>query len=456
MPWRALPDHDWQRIIAEVASYPDVTFGCAGLTGSGGRHVQTLLVTVRGGRKLPYVEHYFPGIYVSREQLPGSSAARALMNHRVGSVEIPPAPESTRATWVTGGDDIGLVAPSPVPRLYYSWTWGADQTTMQSIQPLMDTPLWASGKTFYPTLQDALLELLLGRTRNPQRTIYPALFGVVSLAYDQAYFGAVDYVADEGIVAQVVESSPGAASGYELQVAYQLHRTDQELHRHIKRIEQGGPLTVVTGAPPLLYWAALLDRGGNLIDHAERYGGSDTGDDTAPPSPMAVAEALDFLDSAWFNVFGRHLVGRVQLTSVANLTQTVNRREDFESRLSHLSDLLSAFRIGDDLLERGSVRQLKSAGSLLRMKNVLSKRLSEPDRTSAFEAVAKLRAIVELRGALQHPASTDTQKPDLPTALRRLSIGFPPDWQRAWTEVQLRTMAAGTEIRRALLATLTE
>src|SRR5262249_53886459 len=157
---------------------------------------------------------------------------------------------------------------SPMPRLYYYWGWAADAQAHQTVQPVMDAPLLASGK-YYPTLRDALLEVLLGRTRNPQRSIYPALFGVVSLVYDRAYLGAVDYVSDEGVVVQVGESEPGAAAGYELHVSYQLHTNDHELRQHNVRLDQGGVITVPTGAPPLFYWAALVSPGGDLIDQAE-------------------------------------------------------------------------------------------------------------------------------------------------------------------------------------------
>ncbi len=457
MPWRELPGYDWNRIIVELTHYPGgVTLGHASLTDSGGVQTQLILFTVRGGTDLPYVDQYFPGVHLHREQALGGQAAHALLTQRVLSLEIPRAPDGTRATWVTGGDDIGFAAPSPMPSIYYGWGWGADGQTTQAVQSMMDQPLSASGKSYYPTLRDALLEVLLSRTRSLQRPLHPAFYGVVSLAYDRAYLGAVDYVADEGIVVQVVESAPGAAGGYELQIAYQVHPTDQELRRHTQRIDQGGPITIATGAPPLFYWAALLDRGGQLIDQAERRGAPDSRAEAALLSPMALAEALDFLDSAWRNVFSQPLIGRVQLTSAANLTQIVNRRDDFESRLSHLSDLFGAFRIGDDLLRPSSVKQLKLAGSLLRMGRVTKERLSEPDRTSASKAIDELRAIVDLRAALQHKVTPDKRKPDLPTALRRLGIGFPPDWQQAWIEVQLRTVESVAEIRRALLATLPE
>ena len=52
-----------------------------------------------------------------------------------------------------------------------------------------------------------------------------------------------------------------------------------------------------------------------------------------------------------------------------------------------------------------------------------------------------------MRAALQHEEKAE---PDLPTALARLSIKYPPEWSQAWEAIRHRAVGALRDLRQAL------
>lgn len=167
---------------------------------------------------------------------------------------------------------------------------------------------------------------------------------------------------------------------------------------------------------------------------------------TAPrdPSPLELAEAFDHLDLAWRLQTGQRLVHVPRASVVARLTQLVSSRDEFDSRCSSLSDLLSCLQvplIGG--LDTDSKPLQRLEGALPAMTGDAA--------PGAVTAVGILRRVAGVRASQQHTGSAgryDRAWTDL--GLPR----FGSDWASAWRQIQVVTIDALTTIREALVSTL--
>jgi hypothetical protein len=173
---------------------------------------------------------------------------------------------------------------------------------------------------------------------------------------------------------------------------------------------------------------------------------------TIPASPLALPEALDFLDTAWRVAFGkRHALLRLRdTTSVAKLSQPCTTRADFESQLSALADILKAMDIPDALLSK--TRELPKDQTLTRLLDCLQTRLEESDYQEVERAVSTLRTVNDVRVALQHSGASR----ELPTTLAKLGIPYPPQWRDAWDRIRAATIEALRVVREKVLQYATE
>lgn len=187
------------------------------------------------------------------------------------------------------------------------------------------------------------------------------------------------------------------------------------------------------------------------MDSFEQSAPRPSADSVLPLPPLAVPEALDSLDWAWRLGFEQPLFERPQLTSVADATLAAAGREDLVTRLSNLANVLDAARVDDILLPAA---HSNARGALNRMKLALGRKLTDPDKSAAQDAVDELRAVVQLRVALQHKTTTSTRHPDQETALARLGLDFPANPSVAWERVRRTVVDAAAAIRRALRAQL--
>lgn len=223
---------------------------------------------------------------------------------------------------------------------------------------------------------------------------------------------------------------------------------DAEFERWSTSVETAGAATVPIPAPPLFYSVGLINPSGNLIDQLEgRVRAAQ--EDEIPLPPTALLDAFEVLDSAWRNFFGRRLIERPRLGGVADLSQPAGSHAEFSSRMTQLDDLVKGLRVDDDLLT--GTTALAPSATIGRMHDALGKVLSGADLTSAKGALGILSAANGIRVALQHKIDP-TRRADLPIALARLGITYPPDWPSAWEVVRHRVVDAVGEIRRALLA----
>ncbi len=167
--------------------------------------------------------------------------------------------------------------------------------------------------------------------------------------------------------------------------------------------------------------------------------------------PLALPEAIDFLDAVWQLAFGKRLLGTVASTHHAGLAQPCADRHQFGDRLSDLVDVFDRFDVPAPQVAEGGKAQPREA-TLLRMQNVLAERLAGDEGAidRIERAIAVLRAAAAARAAVEH---TDAAK-RLPQALATLGVSsYPPmSWADAWTQVRGAVIRALATIRDELRA----
>jgi hypothetical protein len=313
----------------------------------------------------------------------------------------------------------------------------------------LSDPAFGAGQPYYPTAHEALLEVLYGQTRDQGRrdTVHQI---AIHLPYTSAYLVGVDYVDGHGAVVTVAEGVEGGAAGHELQAVWKLHTSDRQLQRGTKRLISPGVVTFDVGAQPAYLSASLQDGYGLLVDQADWYAPAGDFDHATPLPSWALPEAFDFLASVWHHVTSKDLFEVHRISPAGGLTQPVASRSDFVSRLTDFADMVKAIRVHDSLLEPATAKRVEADKSIERLKLYAEAKLGPPELDSARSALEVLRGINRLRIALQHSDA----KPDLPTAMARLRINYPPDWSQAWEVVRHRAVGALGDLRRALESAL--
>lgn len=169
-------------------------------------------------------------------------------------------------------------------------------------------------------------------------------------------------------------------------------------------------------------------------------------------SPLALPEALDFLDTAWRVAFGKRqaLLRLRDTTSSAKLSQSCTTRADFESQLSALADILKAMDIPDVLLSK--TREINKDHTLTRLLDCLQTRLAESDYQEVERAVSTLRTVNEVRVAFQHSGAARA----LPTSLAKLGIPYLPQWGDTWDRIRAAIIEALRVIREKVLGYATK
>jgi hypothetical protein len=154
--------------------------------------------------------------------------------------------------------------------------------------------------------------------------------------------------------------------------------------------------------------------------------------------PRALLEALDYLDTTWRLAFDkRPLVRMRNAASTADLTGGCSSREEFQSRLSALTDLIKGFEIGDDLLAPDDTVQADH--TVARLRSCLRERFGEDAMAQADSALSVLTTATRVRVALQHEGASG----ELPKHMAALGVRYPPnDWGDAWDAVRSQVTAA--------------
>jgi hypothetical protein len=149
-------------------------------------------------------------------------------------------------------------------------------------------------------------------------------------------------------------------------------------------------------------------------------------------SPLALAEAFDFLDAQWRLVFGREhpLIRAGSLSEAAGIATPCTSKEQFESRMSDLADILDRLTVADELLAEAD--RAECTGSMNRIASCIRARMAGDAQARALAAVDRLRKIRRVRVALQHSGAAA----ELPRALSALGLdNLPPDWPAVWRRI---------------------
>jgi hypothetical protein len=160
--------------------------------------------------------------------------------------------------------------------------------------------------------------------------------------------------------------------------------------------------------------------------------------------PLQLPEAVDYLDTVWRLLFGRdrRVVRSGGVADIAALMLPCHSREEFESRLSDLADLLKRLDVAEELLPEGS--RIARDHTLERVKATLLHRTEGVDADEVESAVSLLQAANRIRIGQQHAAATRrTQE-----SFDLLGVDYPTDdWGVAWSKV--RSAAADCFLRLA-------
>lgn len=161
-------------------------------------------------------------------------------------------------------------------------------------------------------------------------------------------------------------------------------------------------------------------------------------------SPMELSDAFDHLDLAWRLQTNKRLVQIPRSSVVARLTQPVASKDEFDSRCSALSDLLSCLDVpvGGDL---------DSNSKPLQRLEVALPPMTGDAGAGAVAAVGVLRLVAGVRASQQHAGSA-CRYDRAWTALGLPRFGS--DWASAWRQIEVVTINALTTLREALVSTL--
>jgi hypothetical protein len=408
-------------------------------------------VTVRGGALVGDREYRYAHLRLRSRMQPPADTARNLREGRVlrsmGTREFREMqPTEGGAYWLTSGATFGMIAPLPTPSYYFSV--GLSSADLVS-QAELGEPAFGPGQPYYPSGQDAILEVLFGVTKHQGwRDMVNQV--LIQLPYFDAFIHQARYVEGAGVVVSVGEADTGTVAGHELQALWKIHLSEFSYQRDSRALKEAGDVTFPFDVKPAYFSASLQDPYGLLVDTIELQGRPDAQQQLQPIASDALPEAFDFLASVWSNVTRFDLFAVRRVAPAAELSVPVATRSDFSGRLSAFGDLLKAIRVDDSLVDAEAAKGLAEDSSIGRLKLAVQKLLASPQLDSATDALNILRDIVRVRVAIQHQHAT----PDLPTALARLGIAHPPDWAQAWEIVRHRAVDALRELRRALESAL--
>jgi hypothetical protein len=454
MATRRLDGEGWADALSRLERWRNEDLAvCWALVRASKEEPWTMLgITVRGGTTVPHRDYEYANLKLLSRMRRGPEIAEQL---RTGYLSAPVGEREFRqigaadgtAEWLTSGAIWGMTGPLPTPSYYFAVQIEGQQIISRG---RLSEPAYGPGQLYYPSGDDAMLEVLYGTTRHQGRRDLVNQ-AVIHLPYDDARIESVAYVDGEGVVVRIGEGGKGWASGHELQALWKIQFSETSYRRAGQAITHAGNVTFGVGTEPAYFAASLQNEEGLLVDYIERNVQPEAANELVPLPSEALNDAFDFLDSVWRNVTNKDLLEVHRVSSVARLTVTVKNRSDFSGRLSDLAEVFKAIKVDDSFIDAKLAKDLTPDKSLGRLKVAVQKLLKSPDADVATRAVEVLQDIVRVRAAIQH----EDAQPDLPTSLARLGIKHPADWPQAWEVVRHRAVDALRDLRQALESALT-
>jgi hypothetical protein len=165
----------------------------------------------------------------------------------------------------------------------------------------------------------------------------------------------------------------------------------------------------------------------------------------AAPSPLGLVANLDYLNTVWRLRQGAPLFVVASAERAAKLAFPAQTSEEFDSRLSGLSEILRRL---DVPRVNGKAKPKKPRDRPLGVfeNHVLT--LVDPSSEGRVrQAIATLESVIFVRDAGQHSPAGERAV----AALTDLGIGYPPgDWGQAWETVSAQTVEALSALREEL------
>ncbi|HYQ61956.1 hypothetical protein [Actinophytocola sp.] len=154
------------------------------------------------------------------------------------------------------------------------------------------------------------------------------------------------------------------------------------------------------------------------------------------PSPFGIVAAFDYLDVVWRLRFAKPLVQSISAERTAKLAFPVNTRDELNSQLSSMAELLKGLRIP----RNSGGHPVRSIATFLEQGDVLD----EAALGRVRDAAADLGAVVNIRNAQQHGGGQERGV----EATRVLGLSYPiVDPSMAWQVIQRRVVSALTTLR---------
>ena len=154
-----------------------------------------------------------------------------------------------------------------------------------------------------------------------------------------------------------------------------------------------------------------------------------------PPPALALVQAFDYLDVVWRLAFKAQLVFVPNAERAARLAFPANTAEEFDNRLSALSEMMKGLRVP---LVSGGQREW---GPLKRMGAYLSDKVGSEGSSRVLDVVKTLQAVTDVRNSGQHVGVF--MDGTAVTAYATLGLSFPVfDHRAAWDAVQAHVIVA--------------
>ncbi len=154
-------------------------------------------------------------------------------------------------------------------------------------------------------------------------------------------------------------------------------------------------------------------------------------------APGSLSHSFDYLNSVWRLKFGKmqRLFQLRSAASTAGLEEPCKSKDEFQARMSSLSDIIKCFDIPDSLL--GGV-SIPPDQTINRLRAALAHIVAGGLSMDLTAALSTLTAVNDLRVSFQHASTRVNQV----TAFKSLGITFPgTDWSEDWDRV--RSLTAG-------------
>ncbi len=179
-------------------------------------------------------------------------------------------------------------------------------------------------------------------------------------------------------------------------------------------------------------------------------------------TPRSLADAFDHLDAIWRLAFKNPLLHIKRAADVLGLALPCSTGDEFKSRLSDVTDVLSRLHVDNALLpgtvSRGLANiigaiqgtplvDIPKGESFNRLAAVVDLKLQDTAKGQGLAAIKTLRLVRDLRVAAQHADAAER----LPGALGKLGLPFPiTDYGETWDQVRSKTVDALAALRQAI------